>query len=176
MKNPPAIDWNDMGQVQDEINRWASGNWPNRTFKQTFDKLVYEEIPELLIHYRLHKTSGIDTELADCFILLMDLATMWEVDLAHAIYSKMQILYTEQWETDPDTGIAKRLKLPPVTGRLDAHNSVYDPANPCPHCQDNVGSRELTEQEVKTVDTVSTEFVNAFCKDCCLYFDSSIPF
>lgn len=174
MKTPPAIDWNNIAEVQDEINRWASGNWPDRTFKQTFDKLVYEEIPELLIHYRSHKTRGIDTELADCFILLMDLATMWQVDLAHAIYSKMQILYGEQWETDPDTGIAKRLKLPQVLE--SGVDYRYNPNNPCPHCLKGGSTREITEQEIKTTEAVYPDFVNAFCKACLLYFDSSVPF
>lgn len=175
MKITPAIDWNNISEVQAELTRWANGNWPDRTFKQTFDKLVYEEIPELLIHYRLHKTHGIDTELADCFILLMDLATMWNVDLSHAIYSKMQILYDEKWETDPDTGIAKRLKLLPPVMEPGVNNG-YDPANPCPHCLNNRGSRELTPEEVITTQAVAVDFVNAFCQSCCLYFDSSIPF
>lgn len=116
MTTTDGIDWNDMRAVQLEITRWASTNWPDRTYHQALSKLVLEEIPELLQHRKEHGMSGIGPELADCFILLMDLATMWSVDLPDAIRAKMGINYSRMWLRDPATGIVQhvQVKHPPA--------------------------------------------------------------
>lgn len=111
MSNPPDINWNDMSQVQAEITRWAQERFPHRTDHHAIHKLMVEEIPEMAMHKKEHGTGTIGTELADCFILLFDLASLWKVDMAHAIFEKMQINYARQWQMD-DNGIMQHTKTP----------------------------------------------------------------
>lgn len=101
MSNPPdVVHWGRFGEVQREITRWADEQFPGRTDHQTLYKLVLHEVPELLTHKKEHGIEGIDTELADCFILLLDLASMWKVDVEEAIRAKMEINYRRLWERD----------------------------------------------------------------------------
>jgi NTP pyrophosphatase (non-canonical NTP hydrolase) len=99
------LDWNNMRRVQQAITDWADSQFPGRTAQHALSKLVLEEVPELLQHKKLHGTKGIDTELADCFVLLMDLASLWGVDLPAAIRAKMIINEKRVWKVDPDTGL-----------------------------------------------------------------------
>lgn len=108
MSNPPDINWNDMSQVQAEITRWAQEKFPHRTDHHAIHKLMVEEIPEMAMHKKEHGTGTIGTELADCFILLFDLASLWKVDMAHAIFEKMQINYARQWAQD-ENGIMQHV-------------------------------------------------------------------
>lgn len=102
------IEWGDMRQVQAEITRWAENRFPGRTDFAALSKLVLHEIPELLTHKKEHGTQGIGPELADCFILLFDLASMWNVDMIHAIATKMEINYERQWTRD-ENGIMQHI-------------------------------------------------------------------
>lgn len=103
------VDWNDMRMVQAAITFWANAQFPHRTDHQALSKAVLEEIPELLQHKREHGTESIGEELADVFILLMDLATLWKVDLPTAIRDKMLINYDRTWHVDPKSGIAQHI-------------------------------------------------------------------
>lgn len=104
-------DWERLDLVQQEITRWADEQFPGRTDHQTIYKLVVHEIPELMTHKKEKGTAGIGTELADCFILLMDLASMWGVDLTEAIRDKMETNYQRTWERDAH-GIMQHVKTP----------------------------------------------------------------
>ena len=42
--------------------------------------------------------------MADCFILLMDLAKVWDINLPDAIRDKMMINERRMWSEDPETG------------------------------------------------------------------------
>jgi hypothetical protein len=108
MNSPPDINWNDLSQVQAEITRWASEQFPHRTDYHAFYKLMMHEIPELAVHKKERGVGTIGTELADCFILLLDLASLWKVDIAHAIFEKMQINYDRVWEKD-ENGIMQHV-------------------------------------------------------------------
>lgn len=103
------VDWNDMRMVQSAITFWANKQFPNRTDHQALSKAVLEEIPELLMHKREYGTEGIGEELADVFILLMDLATLWGVDLPDAIERKMLVNYDRTWHVDAGSGIAQHI-------------------------------------------------------------------
>jgi NTP pyrophosphatase (non-canonical NTP hydrolase) len=104
--NSPAVDprWGHIRDVADYINAWANHAFPGRAPKAALTKLVMEEIPELLTHLKTEGERGIGQELADCFILLMDLAVIWKVDLPNAIRYKMAMNETRQWTKDAETG------------------------------------------------------------------------
>lgn len=136
-------DWNDMRAVQREITRWASSNWPDRTYHQALSKLVLEEIPEMLQHHKEHGPDhALGGELADCFVLLMDLATIWGVDLPSAIEAKMEINYMRMWYRDPDTGIAQHVqaKHPQPSADTCEHGALNGGCinTLCPHFPDDI--------------------------------------
>lgn len=109
MDSPPNINWESLMEVQLEIFRWANEQFPHRTDHHAIYKLVVEEIPELMMHKKEKGMSGIGLELADCFILLMDLACIWGVDLSVAIQEKMKINYARQWNMDAN-GIMQHIE------------------------------------------------------------------
>ncbi len=126
------VKWHLIQDVQLEITRWADEQFPGRTDHQTVYKLVVHEIPELMVHKKEKGTAGIGTELADCFILLMDLASMWGVDLSEAIRAKMEINYGRTWERDAH-GIMQHVK-----GKVPV---IPIPKMQCPSC----GAEEVRE-------------------------------
>lgn len=93
-------DFRDIRLVAAWINAWADATFPGRKPKAALTKLVMEEIPELLTHLKEKGPEGIGGELADCFILLMDLAVIWKVDLPSAIRDKMEINERRMWRKD----------------------------------------------------------------------------
>lgn len=93
-----------INEIAHEVHDWASRTFPGRVPEASLSKLVLEEIPELLQHRKNRGVDGIDLELADCFILLMDLACIWKVDLMRAIHEKMQINEHRLWKLDKATG------------------------------------------------------------------------
>lgn len=98
------VDWTDFVEVQKFVNRWANLTFPDREPDSSIFKLVMEEIPEMLLHKKQHGVEGIGDELADCFILLLDLATIWNVDIALAIRRKMRVNMNRSWVKDKATG------------------------------------------------------------------------
>ena len=97
-------DWNSIQVAQIAIHEWANKTFPGRAPKASLNKLVMEEIPELLTHLKEHGVEGIGEELADCFILLLDLAEIWGVNLPKAIQRKMLKNVGRGWVKDADTG------------------------------------------------------------------------
>lgn len=185
------VDWNDIRQVQDEIYSWAQSRWPNRTYKQTFDKLVYNEIPELLT--QASQSKGLETigpELADCFVLLMDLATMWEVDLPGAIRDKMALNYARTWEVNPITGIAQHVvnrALPDISNLVRdpewrAREHPIAPPEPrpptTPHCVFCRSDKHAAALDlgIDTHTIAQEKGYTHYCSSCKLFFDESFPF
>jgi NTP pyrophosphatase (non-canonical NTP hydrolase) len=104
------LDWDSMSVAQKAINDWANKTFPDRVPEASLVKLVMEEIPELLAHRKEKGTEGISGELADCFILLLDLATIWDVDVGTALFQKMSVNIQRQWTHDPATGFYNHIK------------------------------------------------------------------
>lgn len=104
METAETEDWDSMAWSSAYINAWARSNFPGRSPKAALTKLNMEELPELLIHLKEHGSVGIGEELADCFILMLDLARIWNVDLARAIKNKMQINERRMWKKDEALG------------------------------------------------------------------------
>ena len=156
----PVI-WCMIDDVQREITRWADEQFPGRTDHQTVFKLMVHEIPELMTHKKEKGIEGIGTELADCFILLMDLASMWEVNLTDAIRAKMEVNYQRTWERDAH-GIMQHVKMPPA--RPDEPVKVEGVK--CPHC----GNGYMIET------AAVTSIFQYHCTACGENFDDDIPF
>lgn len=164
-------DWNDMRQVQAEITRWAEATFPGRTDHAALSKAVLEEIPELLQHKKEHGTASIGEELADVFILFMDLASIWGVDLPTAIRHKMDKNYRRMWLRDPATGIAQHVAARPRVRQLGPINWAL---LKCPLCLLVGHAHPITHEESANSQALWDH--NAFCSACQRPFDSSIPF
>lgn len=95
-------DYNDMLEARDRIHRWANETFPSRIPESSLFKLVMEEIPELLMARKEGK--DITGEMADCFILLLDLCAIWGIDPARAIHAKMMTNMNRKWQLDAQTG------------------------------------------------------------------------
>lgn len=157
MSSPPDLDWNNLRQVQLEITRWAQETFPHRTDHHATYKLNMEEIPELMMHKKEKGTENIGTELADCFILLLDLGSLWGVDVAQAIEKKMRVNYARQWNMDAN-GIAQHVKIG-TTAEVDLSQIE------CPNCK------------AKSTEAAAvTSIYQYHCQLCDHYFDDDCPF
>jgi NTP pyrophosphatase (non-canonical NTP hydrolase) len=162
MSSPPdEVNWGRFDDVQREITRWADEQFPGRTDHQTLFKLVLHEVPELLTHKKEKGTEGIDTELADCFILLLDLASMWNVNITEAIRAKMELNYSRIWERDAH-GVYQHVKMLPA--RPDEPVKVEGVK--CSHC----GNGYMIET------AAVTSIFQYHCTACGENFDDNIPF
>lgn len=159
--SPDNIVWGRFDDAQREITRWADEQFPGRTDHQTLFKLVMHEVPELLVHKKENGVEGIGTELADCFILLLDLASMWDVNIVEAIRAKMEINYRRIWERDTH-GIMQHVKMAPqrpdIPRRIDHQN--------CPSCG-------KTHNIFSTPPNSKWAYI---CYDCGNEFNDDIPF
>jgi NTP pyrophosphatase (non-canonical NTP hydrolase) len=106
------VPWSNVYSAQRAIHKWANETFPGRDPVASLTKLVMEEIPELLQHKKQHGTDHIGEELADCFILLLDLAAIWNVDLPVAIRNKMYKNASRQWAKDHATGLYNHVEKP----------------------------------------------------------------
>lgn len=145
MSNPPDIDWNDLRAAQDEITRWASEQFPHRTDHHAIHKLMVEEIPEMAMHKKEKGTEAIGTELADCLILLLDLASLWEVDVVEALRTKMKTNYARQWKMD-NNGIMQ-----------------HTPDNPLRHCTNPNMTSEAAEMLAAIKTGRCTFYPDCYC-------------
>lgn len=123
------LNWDSMSAVQREVYRWATERFPHRNWKGAIDKLTYNEIPELFLHIEKHGFKDIGTELADCVILLLDLAEMWGVDLQAAIQAKMETNYQRQWLINPVTGLSQHVEAIEIALAIANLNPKW-----CPGC------------------------------------------
>lgn len=85
----------DIDILQRDIVVWADSIAPERMPENTIVKLV-SETSELLD--AIMNEGDVETELADCFILLLDLADMFGVSLVKAADEKMAINRERKWQ------------------------------------------------------------------------------
>ena len=83
-----------LADLQEEVLEWAGGLSPHRKPQNTVVKMVSEtsELLDAVLNER-----DVEGELADCMILLLDLADMYDVDLIQAGFAKMQINREREW-------------------------------------------------------------------------------
>lgn len=94
-----------IAEVQKDITDWADRTFPDRTYQGTFNKLVFEEIPELI-------NGGVydPMEYADILILVLDLAYLVGVDAEKAVAEKMAINKERTWQKNPISGLFRHIK------------------------------------------------------------------
>lgn len=102
--------WCDLDEAAHTVHTWANDAFPGRVPEASLMKLVMEEIPELLQHRKEKGLEKIGEELADCFILLLDLAEIWKVDVPNALRLKMTTNAARTWELDRATGFYNHKK------------------------------------------------------------------
>ncbi len=93
-----------ISQLQKEIKDWADEVFPNRTAHSALTKLMLEEIPEFSLAQ--HEPG----EYADLVILLFDIASLNDIDIAKAVSDKMTINRNRDWEVNPGTGIMHHIR------------------------------------------------------------------
>lgn len=81
-----------ISALQADISDWANELNPGRTPLSTIAKLL-EEIGELIASKRMDDP----LELADVFILALDLAYLQKVDIAEAVERKMRVNRARNW-------------------------------------------------------------------------------
>jgi NTP pyrophosphatase (non-canonical NTP hydrolase) len=105
---------NDIGALAYYIHEWANRTFPGRPPRASLVKLVMEEVPEMLDHLKARGPEGIGPEWADCMILLLDLARIWNIDPGQAIRDKMAINQLRMWKKDEETGFYNHVVARPV--------------------------------------------------------------
>lgn len=94
-----------IGKLADYVHKWANATFPDRLPKAALTKLVMSEVPELLVELQT-KGPGphLKGEWADCLILLLDLARIWDIEPAAAIMEKMEVNEGRTWVKDEELG------------------------------------------------------------------------
>jgi NTP pyrophosphatase (non-canonical NTP hydrolase) len=141
MTEEESVNWDSMEEASIAISDWADRTFPGRSPKASLLKLNMEEIPELLTHLKTRGTSKIGDELADCFILLLDLSVIWNVDLKKAIAHKMQINNHRMWVKDNETGFFNHVVITQTVDQSGAdaargRPAGFDQAGPGPETLD----------------------------------------
>lgn len=83
----------DMQEVQ---AAWVTEIMPCREYKKTALKLAGESL-ELLDAVHYGDINTIESEIADCLILLLDIANLNRVDIVGAFYDKMKVNKNREW-------------------------------------------------------------------------------
>lgn len=97
----------DLKDIQDDIKAWADSALPHRTFRSQIVHLE-KEVAELdaeegdIVKMR--------EELADCIILCLNIAGIYNFNMEEAVLEKMQINRNRTWEVvDKITGYTHHL-------------------------------------------------------------------
>lgn len=98
-----ATDWDCISSAQRMVTIWASKQFPKRSANGVYLKL-YGELYESI------RDPSSPHELADVFILLLDLASMQNINLAKALAEKMEINAAREWLFDGATGLAQHIE------------------------------------------------------------------
>lgn len=97
-----------IAALTEQVVRWASSAFPERSIDTVRLKLTTQEIPELLVAIGLKHWDHAGEEIADVLILLLDLCAMLKIDLARAIQHKMLVNRGRRWTIGPD-GVSQHL-------------------------------------------------------------------
>lgn len=97
--------------IQGEVVEWADGTiGKDRTYNNAIQKLVMEELPELLLDPES------PTEWADVAIIVLDLAHLAKIDIVKAIRTKLDINRKRVWGKNEKTGLVHHI-TPKVSPR-----------------------------------------------------------
>lgn len=101
--NHPSADPDPIRGLQKRIASWADVVFPSRTPHNALKKMLDEEVPELVAAYG--KGLIDPEELADVFILTIDVAYLIGIDIVEAAHRKMAKNEKRKWALDPKTGL-----------------------------------------------------------------------
>jgi len=88
-------------ELQIQVHQWGRETFGDRTVYAPLKKMAMEEVPELLVKYA--ENGHIDPgEIADVFILALDICAMEGIDAGAAIRDKMVINRDRDWIIDKD--------------------------------------------------------------------------
>lgn len=108
----------DMVVIKHQIVEWARKQFPNQTYLAKLNHLG-DEVEELKIAINdcVHKNYLMDhdvqMELADCFILLVDTASLLgfsEEDIRRAMWEKLQINKKRKWGEPKENGVVNHVE------------------------------------------------------------------
>lgn len=85
------------------VTKWADRVFPNRTPDEILKKLLIEV--EELVEDRVTAD-----EYADVLILVLDLASQYNIDVERAVLDKMAVNEHRRWRRDPATGTMQHIK------------------------------------------------------------------
>jgi|WetSurMetagenome_2_1015567.scaffolds.fasta_scaffold210874_2 NTP pyrophosphatase (non-canonical NTP hydrolase) len=100
--------------LQNVISKWSDetfGKHPNR--KNSLANHLKEEVLEVTAAVWADKPTNVKCELADCLILMLDLAAKYQIDasaLLHAAQEKMVQNMNSEWGEPDQYGIIHRKK------------------------------------------------------------------
>lgn len=91
-----------MTVVQNMVHDWANETFPERDLHSAITKLIMAEIPEFMHFFNMKNYIDQD-ELADLFIILLDLASMAGINAEQAIQHKHQVNLKRTWTKDQNS-------------------------------------------------------------------------
>jgi len=80
----------DFSELQRELHDWTSATFPGETVREKLDHLQ-EEVSELFA------TSDDPLEIADCIMLITDIASVHGIDVFDAVREKLKINKARSW-------------------------------------------------------------------------------
>jgi NTP pyrophosphatase (non-canonical NTP hydrolase) len=91
-------------ELQDRIGRWQRGTFPEST---SLSKIEHTELElvELSKEIKSGTHEGKSNELADCFILLLGIADLEQIDIEKAIEKKFEEIQKRTWGKASPTGV-----------------------------------------------------------------------
>ncbi len=113
----------DIDLIATNIKNWADETFPKRTPQSMFLKL-YHEISEMIDATDSNEVGG---EIADVLIMMLDFAACQGVDVATAIYEKMQTNMARTWVQNPlgdYSHVKDAPRLPAKPGSGNGHADV----------------------------------------------------
>lgn len=100
---------NNMDALQASIASWASATFEKRSLDTIRSKLVYSELPELLVSLGEGDWDKVDDEMRDVCILFMDHMVIRGKSLFSLVQEKHEINKKRTWTTD-DNGVSRHIK------------------------------------------------------------------
>lgn len=98
-------------QLMDDIHQWASTTFPHQN---SFSKIAHlqDEINEVKEALNNHCKDEIKEEIADCFILLYNLASLNDMsakDLYLEVKKKMEVNKSRHWGNPDEKGVCHHI-------------------------------------------------------------------
>lgn len=108
----------DIKQLTQEMNRfvsskgWYEASSPRPQTPKNLAISLSLEAAEVLDHFQWHDLpidqAGLESELADVALYLLQLASVCQIDLENAVLDKLKLNYTREWDQElPNSSAAQ---------------------------------------------------------------------